>query len=409
MLDRTIAAWRSWSDLHQAYTGPYAELVRHSGRVLQALSYAPTGAVVAAATTSLPETLGGPRNWDYRFCWVRDASFTLEALWVAACPDEAEKFFQFLATAAGGHLRSSGALQILYGVGGERLVAEYELDHLDGYRDSRPVRVGNGAWNQAQLDVYGELLSAACLLATTIGTFDEITARFLVDVADAAATRWLMPDQGIWEVRGPPRHFVHSKLMCWVALDRAIRLAPALGAAEHVGRWTENREEIRRAIEDRGWDDRAGAFVQSFGADALDASTLMLLLSGFLPPEDPRIRATVDAIADRLTDDRGFVYRYLAPDGLEGGEGTFAICTFWLVECLATLGETGRARSLFEHLVSFANDVGLMSEEIDAESGELLGNFPQAFTHIGLVNAAWAIARAEGSATADAGPMRDVG
>ncbi len=291
LLDRTIAAWQSWSALHQAYDGPYAELVRHSGRVLQALSYAPTGAVVAAATTSLPETPGGLRNWDYRFCWVRDASLTLEALWVAACPDEAGKFFRFLATAAGGHLRSSGALQILYGVGGERLVAEYELDHLDGYCDSRPVRIGNGAWNQAQLDVYGELLSAACLLATTIGSFDEATTTFLVDVANAAAAHWSLPDQGIWEVRGPARHFVHSKLMCWVALDRAITLAPILGAEEQTSRWTETREEIRHAIESHGWNEEAGSFVQSFGSDALDASALMLLLSGFLPPGDPRIRA----------------------------------------------------------------------------------------------------------------------
>ena len=407
LLDRTIAAWRSWSALHQAYDGPYAELVRHSGRVLQALSYAPTGAIVAAPTTSLPETPGGPRNWDYRFCWVRDASLTLEALWVAACPDEAEKFFQFLVTAAGGHLRSSGTLQILYGVGGERLVPEHELEHLDGYRGSHPVRIGNEAWNQAQLDVYGELLSAACLLATTIGSFDEITAAFLIDVANAAATQWPLPDQGIWEVRGPPRHFLHSKLMCWVALDRAILLAPLLGAEEHISRWTDTRQGIRDAIENRGWNDAVGAFTQSFDSDALDASTLMLLLTGFLPPDDPRIRATVDAIADRLTDDRGFVYRYLAPDGLDGAEGTFAICTFWLVECLATLGETRRARSLFEQLTSFANDVGLMSEETDSSTGELLGNFPQAFTHIGLVNAAWAIAQAEGSAAPDTGPTRD--
>jgi GH15 family glucan-1,4-alpha-glucosidase len=195
--------------------------------------------------------------------------------------------------------------------------------------------------------------------------------------------------------------------MCWVALDRAILLAPNLGAEEHVARWTTTRDEIRHTIEERGWNDTVGAFVQSFDDDALDASTLMLLLTGFLPPEDPRIRATVDAIADRLTDDRGFVYRYRTPDGIDGAEGTFAICTFWLVECLATLGETQRARSLFEQLASFANDVGLMSEEIDAASGELLGNFPQAFTHIGLVNAAWAIAQAEGSATPEAGPLHD--
>jgi GH15 family glucan-1,4-alpha-glucosidase len=399
-LDQTIAAWRSWSALHQNYDGPYRELVAHSGRVLQALTYAPSGAVVAAPTTSLPETPGGPRNWDYRFCWVRDASLTLEALWVAACPDEAGQFFSFLATAAGGDVGSGAELQILYAVEGERLVPEHELGHLAGYRDSRPVRVGNGAWNQVQLDVFGELLDAACLLADQIAEIDDVTARFLVDVADAAATRWHEPDQGIWEVRGGPRHFVHSKLMCWVALDRAIVLAARLGAEARVPNWSATRDEIRRAIEGQGWSERAGAFAQSFGDDTLDASSLMLLLTGFLPADDPRMRATVEAVAEHLTDEHGFVYRYRVDDGLAGEEGTFAICTFWLAQCLAELGDTRRARELVEGVVAYANDVGLLSEEIDPVTGELLGNFPQAFTHIGLVNAAWAIALAEGHPSA---------
>ncbi|HEY2429968.1 MAG TPA: glycoside hydrolase family 15 protein, partial [Acidimicrobiales bacterium] len=404
LLDSTIAGWRSWSALHQSYDGPYAAMVRHSGRVLQALTHAPTGAIVAAPTTSLPETLGGSRNWDYRFCWVRDASLTLEALWVAACPDEAGDFFRFLATAAGGRLPDGKDLQILYGVGGERLVPEYELAHLPGYGDSSPVRVGNGAWNQVQLDVYGELLSAAWLLAEQVGRFDPFTARFLIDVADTAGARWALPDQGIWEIRGEPRHFVYSKLMCWVALDRAIRLAPMLDAEGRVEEWTATRDEIRRAIETQGWSEGAGAFVQSFGAEELDASNLMLLITGFLPASDPRMRATVEAIAARLTDERGFVFRYRAADWLAGEEGTFAVCTFWLVQCLAELGEVARARELFEALSAYANDVGLLSEEVDATTGELLGNFPQAFTHIGLVNAAWAIARAEGLAPEGAGP-----
>jgi GH15 family glucan-1,4-alpha-glucosidase len=404
MLEATIDGWRSWSALHQNYDGPYAEMVRHGGRVLQALTYAPSGAIVAAPTTSLPETVGGSRNWDYRFCWVRDASLTLEALWVAACPDEAGDFFNFLATAAGGRLPDGKDLQILYGVGGERLVPEHELAHLAGYRDSRPVRIGNGAWDQVQLDVYGELLSAAWVLADQVGQFDPVTARFLVDVADTAAARWRQPDQGIWEVRGGPRHFVYSKLMCWVALDRAIRLAPMLGAHDRVESWKATRDEIRLAIETKGWSERAGAFVQSFDSDELDASNLMLLLSGFLPPTDPRMGSTVEAIATRLTDERGFVYRYRAADGLAGEEGTFAVCTFWLVQCLAELGELERARRLFEHLIGFVNDVGLLSEELDAVTGELLGNFPQAFTHIGLINAAWAIARAEGDVSPEAGP-----
>jgi GH15 family glucan-1,4-alpha-glucosidase len=406
MLDSTIGGWRSWSALHQTYDGPYAEMVRHSGRVLQALTYAPTGAIVAAPTASLPETVGGSRNWDYRFCWVRDASLTLEALWVAACPDEAGDFFAFLATAAGGHLSGGKDLQILYGVGGERLVPEHELAHLAGYRDSRPVRIGNGAWDQVQLDVYGELLSAAWVLADQVGQFDPITARFLVDVADTAAQRWTEADQGIWEIRGEPRHFVYSKLMCWVALDRAIRLAKTLGAEDRVEQWKATRDQIRAAIETNGWSEQAGAFGQSFGSDELDASNLMLLLTGFLPPTDSRMRSTVDAIAARLTDERGFVYRYRGADGLAGDEGTFAVCTFWLVQCLAELGESARARQVFEQLAGFANDVGLLSEQLDAATGELLGNFPQAFTHIGLVNAAWAIARAEGAASTEIGPPK---
>jgi GH15 family glucan-1,4-alpha-glucosidase len=406
MLDATIDGWRSWSGLHQNYDGPYAEMVRHSGRVLQALTYAPTGAIVAAPTTSLPETVGGSRNWDYRFCWVRDASLTLEALWVAACPDEAGDFFDFLATAAGGRLPEGKDLQILYGVGGERIVPEHELNHLAGYRDSRPIRIGNGAWDQIQLDVYGELLSAAWLLADQVGQFDAVTARFLVDVAETAAARWEHADQGIWEIRGEPRHFLYSKLMCWVALDRAIGLADKLGAEDRVEGWKATSDQIRVAIETNGWSEQAGAFGQSFGSDELDASNLMLLLTGFLPPADPRMRSTVEAIAARLTDERGFVYRYRAADGLAGEEGAFTVCTFWLVQCLAELGELGRARHLFERVASFANDVGLLSEELDAATGEALGNFPQAFTHIGLVNAAWALARAEGAASNDAGPLQ---
>jgi alpha,alpha-trehalase len=404
LFDATLSGWRSWSSLHQSYDGRYADLVRHSGRVLQALTYAPTGAVVAAPTTSLPETFGGGRNWDYRYCWVRDASLTLEALWVAACPDESVDFFRFLAIAAGGQAAAGHSMQILYGVGGERLVPEHELDHLAGYRDSRPVRIGNGAWDQVQLDVYGELLSAAWVMAPTIEAFDPVTASFLVDVAEAAASRWTEPDQGIWEVRGGARHFVYSKLMCWVALDRAARLAPQIGAADRVKGWRRTRDEIRAAIEQEGWSDHIGAFVQSFESRDLDASNLMLVITGFLPPGDPRARATVEATAAQLTDERGFVYRYRAADGLAGEEGTFAICTFWLVQCLAMLGDIERARALFERLTDYANDLGLMAEEIDPDSGELMGNFPQAFTHIGLVNAAWAIARAEGSAHVDGPP-----
>lgn len=394
--DDTIAAWESWSELHQSYDGPYADLVSHSGRVLQALTYAPSGAVVAAPTTSLPESLGGSRNWDYRYAWVRDASLTLEALWVAACPDEAEHFFRFFATAAGTRMNGGDPLPIMYGVGGERHLPEAELDHLAGHRGSRPVRIGNGAWDQVQLDVYGELLGAACQLVEQLGEIDDLTARFLCDLADAAVDRWREPDQGIWEIRGEPRHFTYSKLMCWVAADRACQLADQIGAGgDQVERWESARKEIGDEIHDRAWSDSLGAFAQSFDSDELDASVLMMAIVGFLPADDERMRSTIEVIDEQLTDESGFVYRYQGHDGLDGEEGTFALCTFWLAHCWALLGDVERARAICDRMVACANDVGLFSEEIDPQTGELLGNFPQAFTHIGLVNAAWAIHVAE--------------
>jgi alpha,alpha-trehalase len=390
-LDDTKRAWHTWSELHQSYDGPWEELVHHSGRVLYALTYFPTGAICAAPTTSLPETAGGTRNWDYRFSWVRDASFTLQALWVAACPDEADKFFDFMSSAAASQVRLGTDLQIMFGIGGERDLTERELPHLTGWRDSAPVRVGNGAWSQRQLDVYGELLDAASRLPDQLRRLEAPTKEFLADLADTAAARWQEQDQGIWEIRGEPRDFLYSKLMCWVALDRAIGLADQLDAQERVDGWKHTREEIAAAILARGWNDEAGAFTQSFGSDDLDASNLMMPIVGFLPADDPRMLATINATADRLTDDRGLVYRYLAHDGLEGEEGTFLLCTFWLAEALALAGEIDRARETFERAIAYANDVGLLAEEVDAETGELLGNFPQAFSHVGLVNAAWAI------------------
>jgi alpha,alpha-trehalase len=391
----TLAAWRSWSDLHQGYEGPWRELVHHSGRVLQALTYEPTGAIVAAPTTSLPETVGGERNWDYRYTWVRDASLTMEALWVAACPDEADRFFAFLTGAAANQLHRGIDLQIMFGVGGERDLTERTLPHLAGWRDSRPVRVGNGAWDQRQLDVYGELLGAAQRLVEQLGNLDPTTRRFLVAAADTAAARWTDTDQGIWEVRGQPRHFLYSKLMCWVALDRAIALAEVLGAKDRIDAWAATRDEIRAAILERGWSEAAGAFTQSFGSEDLDASNLMMAIVGFLPGDDPRMKATIDATAARLTDASGLVFRYLADDGLEGEEGTFLLCTFWLAHALALAGEVDRARATFERAIAAINDVGLLAEEVDQRTGEMIGNYPQAFSHIGLVNAAWAITEAE--------------
>ena len=394
-LDDTVEGWRSWSAIHQTYEGPWRELVHHSGRVLQALTFQPTGAIVAAPTTSLPETVGGERNWDYRYTWVRDASLTMEALWVAACPDEASTFFAFLADAAASQLQRGADLQIMFGIGGERDLTERELPHLAGWRGSRPVRVGNGAWSQRQLDVYGELLGAAQRLVDQLGELDPVIRRFLAAAADTAAACWREKDQGIWEIRGEPRDFLYSKLMCWVALDRAIALARHLGAEDRVTDWAAARDEIRAAILERGWNERAGAFTQTFGSEDLDASNLMLAITKFLPGDDRRMKATIDATVQRLTDKRGLVYRYLAHDGMAGEEGTFLLCTFWLAQAQALAGEVEAATATFERAVAAINDVGLLAEEVDPRSGEMIGNFPQAFSHIGLINAAWAITQAQ--------------
>lgn len=394
-LDDTLRAWESWAELHQAYEGPWRELVHQSGRVLQALSFQPTGAICAAATTSLPETEGGSRNWDYRFSWVRDACFTIEALWVAACPDEAHEFFDYITTSAAGALVRGRDLQIMFGIGGERDLTERVLPHLSGWRASAPVRVGNGAWGQRQIDVYGELLNAAYLVSDQLGELSPATRRFLVDVADTAALRWEDKDHGIWEVRGEPQDFLYSKLMCWVALERAMQLADQLQAHDRVAGWKETQEQIRESILTHGWSDEAGAFTQSFGSTDLDASSLMIPLVGFLPADDPRVLATIDATVQGLTDDRGLVYRYRAHDGLAGDEGAFLLCTFWLAQAMAMSGQPGRAREVFERAIEFVNDVGLLAEEVDSRSGQLLGNFPQAFSHVGLVNAAWVISLAE--------------
>ncbi|MBJ7593388.1 MAG: glycoside hydrolase family 15 protein [Candidatus Dormibacteraeota bacterium] len=390
-VDNTIAAWQSWSELHQSYEGPWSELVHHSGRVLTGLSFQPSGAIVAAATTSLPEGIGGERNWDYRYSWVRDASLTMEALWVAACPDGAADYFAFMATAAASGVGPDHGLQIMFGVGGEHDLTERELPHLEGWRDSKPVRVGNGAWNQQQIDVYGELLGAAHRLAGQLSSIDDDTKRFLIACADTAATRWPEKDQGIWEVRGDPQHFVYSKVMCWVALDRAVALADRLSAGNRVEHWKRCRDDIWETVVRDGWSDEAGAFTQYLGSDRLDASNLMMPIVGFLPADDPRMLATIDAIDQRLTDERGLVYRYRTEDGVDGlagQEGTFLLCTFWLAHALALSGQAERAIAVFERAVAYVNDVGLLAEEVDPDSGELLGNFPQAFSHIGLINAA---------------------
>jgi GH15 family glucan-1,4-alpha-glucosidase len=394
----TADGWRSWESEHDIYEGPRRNLVQFSSRVLKGLTYRPTGAIVAAPTTSLPETVGGERNWDYRYAWIRDASLTLEALYIGTCTDEAENFVSFMTSSAGGRIRGDMPLQIMYGIGGEHDLTERELPHLRGWRDSRPVRIGNGAWTQEQLDVYGELLNALYLYREQLGELHPEIQRFVADLADAAARRWRERDAGMWEMRGEPRHHLSSKVLCWVALDRAVALAPQLGEFAKAEKWAAERDEIRAAILERGWSETRGAYAQSFDSDELDAAALLMPLVGFVPGTDERMRSTIDAIADDLTEG-GLVLRYkneegLNADGLTGEEGTFVICSFWLVSALAEAGEVERAEALFDQLVGYANDLGLLAEEIDTASGEQLGNFPQAFSHIGLITAAAAIDRA---------------
>jgi GH15 family glucan-1,4-alpha-glucosidase len=401
-IDDTAEGWRSWEAEHDVYQGQHRDLVALSSRVLKGLTYRPTGAIVAAPTTSLPETVGGERNWDYRYAWIRDASLTLEALYIGACSDEADSFVSFMTSSAGGRVRGDRPLQIMYGIGGEHDLAERELDHLRGWRDSRPVRIGNGAWTQEQLDVYGELLNALYLYREQLGDLHVEIRRFAADLADAAARRWRERDAGMWEMRGEPRHHLSSKVLCWVALDRAVALAPQLGEHAKPKEWTADRDRIREAVLERGWSEARGAYAQSFDSDELDAAALLMPLVGFLPATDERMRSTIEAIVGELTED-GLVLRYrneagLNADGLTGEEGTFVICSFWLVSALAEAGEVERAEALFDRLVSYANDLGLLAEEIDASTGELLGNFPQAFSHIGLITAAAALDRARGVA-----------
>jgi GH15 family glucan-1,4-alpha-glucosidase len=401
-IEDTAEGWRSWEADHDIYEGPHRELVRFSSRVLKGLTYRPTGAIVAAPTTSLPETVGGERNWDYRYAWIRDASLTLQALYIGTCSDEAENFVSFMTSSAGGGAGDEHSLQIMYGIGGEHDLTERELPHLRGWRDSSPVRVGNGAWGQTQLDVYGELMDALHLYHEQLGELHPEIQRFVADLADTAARKWMEKDAGMWEMRGEPRHHLSSKVLCWTALDRAVKLAPRLGDYEKADEWAAARDEIRDAILTRGWSEAKQAFAQSFDSDELDAAQLLMPLVRFLPATDERMRSTIEAIARELTQD-GLVLRYLNEeglnaDGLTGEEGTFVICSFWLVSCLAKAGELERAEALFDQLAGYANDLGLLAEEIDVQNNEQLGNFPQAFSHIGLITAAYELDQARGRA-----------
>jgi GH15 family glucan-1,4-alpha-glucosidase len=351
------------------------------------LTYAPTGGIVAAPTTSLPEWLGGVRNWDYRFCWVRDASFTLYALLSSGYTEEAKAWRDWLLRAVAGN---PSQLNILYGLGGERRFPELTLGWLPGYENSAPVRIGNAAHSQFQLDVFGEVIAALNLARRHGVEPDENAWRVERSLLDYLESAWKEPDEGIWEVRGPRRHFTHSKVMAWLAFDRMIKAALHLGQEGPVDRWRKFRDAIHAEVCQKGFDAARNTFVQYYGAEELDASLLMIPLTGFLPPEDPRVRGTVEAIERHLVKD-GFVARYPTKtdvDGLPPGEGTFLTCSFWLADCLALLKRHADAQSLFERLLALRNDVGLLSEEYDTGAKRLVGNFPQAFSHVGLVNSA---------------------
>jgi GH15 family glucan-1,4-alpha-glucosidase len=384
-LDETIGWWKRWAGKIRL-DGPYAAEVMRSAVVLRALVHGPTGAVVAAPTTSLPESLGHSRNWDYRFSWIRDSQFTVRSLTHLGCTAEAEGFRRFAERSSAG---SADALQIMYGVGGERRLTEVDLD-LDGYRSSRPVRIGNAASSQLQLDVYGYLLDLAWRWHERGHSPDDDYWRFLLSLVDRAIEEWEQPDCGIWEMRGKPQHFVHSKVMCWTAVDRGIRLAEGCLRQAPLDRWEEARHELRSAIETRGYDDERGIFVQAFGASELDAALLLLPTFDFVDYRDERMVRTTDAIRADL-DDGGLVRRYRADDGLEGTEGTFVACTFWLVECLVHQGRLDEARHAFERAVATSNDLGLFAEEYDSSSGWLLGNFPQGLSHLSHIAAAVAL------------------
>ncbi len=395
-LRRVETFWHRWSS-RCSPAGPWTDAVKGSLVALKGLTYTATGGIVAAPTTSLPEQIGGNRNWDYRYCWLRDATFTLLALMHAGFYDEARAWRDWLLRAVAG---SPDQLQIMYGLGGERRLAEWEVPWLPGYEESRPVRVGNAAVNQTQLDVYGEILDALYIAQCHgLPTLDRAVAIGRA-VLGHLSRIWRDPDEGIWEVRGPPQHFTHSKVMAWVAFDRAVKISEQAGGDGEIEALRRIREDIHENVCRHGFDPELGSFVQAYGSKALDASLLLLPLVGFLPPTDPRIVGTVNAIERRLVVD-GLVMRYdtgEVVDGLPPGEGVFLACSFWLADNYVLQGRVQEARELFERLLSLRNDVGLLAEEFDPRLARQVGNFPQAFSHVALVNTAYNLTRAQGPA-----------
>lgn len=390
-LKETVAWWRAWCS-QGTITGPYAELVRRSALVLKGLANAPTGAIAAAATTSLPEMPGGSRNWDYRYTWIRDSVFAIRSLAELGYRSEADGFRRFIERSAAG---SAEELQVLFGVGGERRLMEFEIGGLEGYRGAKPVRVGNAAARQVQLDMYGELLELAWQWHQGGRSPDEDYWDFLIELVGEAARRWSKPDRGVWEVRDTPRHFVISKIMCWSALDKGIRLAEELGRQAPLAAWRKVRDEISRTVEEKGYDRERGVFVQSFGGREMDAALLLIPVTGYLKFDDPRMVRTVDAIRTELSE-RGLLRRYsVEEEGMKGKEGVFLACTFWLAECLARQGRLAEAHEAFAKAAVAGNDLGLFAEEFDPATKEMLGNFPQGLTHLSLIAAAVALEEME--------------
>jgi GH15 family glucan-1,4-alpha-glucosidase len=404
-LEQTKEGWQSWVGGFKP-TGSYTKQVRRSLITLKALTYRPTGGIVAAPTTSLPEKIGGARNWDYRYCWLRDATFTLLALMNCGFDEEAEAWRIWLRHAVAGN---PAQVQIMYGLAGERRLDEWELPWLVGYEGAKPVRIGNAAAKQLQLDIFGEVMDvlyhgSAGGLGSERSTWD-LQSKLI----EHLETIWRQPDEGLWEVRGGRRHFTHSKVMAWVAMDRAIRSAEHFGAEGAIARWRKVRDQIHKQVCEEGFNEKLGSFVQSYGSSELDASALLIPLVGFLPPTDPRIRSTVEAIERSLMVD-GLIHRYdtrRSKDGMRGSEGAFLACSFWFADNLVLLGRRKDAKALFERLLGLCNDVGLLSEEYDPVAGRMLGNFPQAFSHVALINTAHNLSTREKPAEQRSGHKRE--